>query len=37
MTTVKVKFRPSTVEGRPGTYRLFCNSPPCRQANHNRL
>lgn len=20
-----------------GHYRLFCNSPPCRQANHNRL
>lgn len=35
-TTVKAKFRPSTVEDRPGTS-LSGNSPPYRQTDHYRL
>lgn len=36
-TTVKAKFRPSTVKDRPGTIVLSGNSPPYCQTDHYQL
>lgn len=33
----KSKISPVDSRRSSGLYRLFCNSPPCRQANHDRI